>query len=88
MLFKTGQLVTTPAALALCIDNGVDPMRLVHRHVSGDFGELSADDTAANVHGVQHDLRILSAYTLNGTKLYVITEWDRSVTTVLLASEY
>ena len=49
---------------------------------------MDASDVQANVHAIQHDERILSAYKLHGEKLYVITEWDRSVTTLLLASEY
>jgi hypothetical protein len=87
-LFKLGQVVATPAALAHCEQHGTDALILIARHCSGDWGDLCADDVAANVHAIQHDLRVLSAYVVGDAKLYVITEWDRSVTTLLMASEY
>jgi hypothetical protein len=87
-LFKLGDVVATPGALAHCKAHAINPLLLLGRHIGGDWGDLFADDVAANVRAVQHDERILSAYVLHGEKLYVITEWDRSVTTLLLASEY
>jgi hypothetical protein len=87
-LFKLGQVVATPAALAHCEQHATDAMALIGRHCSGDWGDLCADDVAANVHAIQHDLRVLSAYKVGDAKMYVITEWDRSVTTLLLANEY
>jgi len=87
-LFKLGQVVATPAALAHCERHNVDAMALIGKHAGGDWGDLDAGDVAANVHAVQHDERILSAYRVDDAKLYVITEWDRSATTLLLANEY
>ena len=87
-LFKLGQVVATPASLAHCDEHNIDALALIGRHAGGDWGDLCADDVAANVHAIQHDLRVLSAYSVGGAKLYVITEWDRSVTTLLMASEY
>ena len=87
-LFKLGQVVATPGALAHCQQHSVNPLLLLGRHIGGDWGDLCADDVAANVHAVQHDERILSAYVLHDAKIYVITEWDRSVTTLMLAREY
>jgi hypothetical protein len=87
-LFKLGQVVATSGALTHCEQHGINPLLLLGKHIGGDWGDLSADDVAANVRAVQHDDRILSAYVLHGEKFYVITEWDRSVTTLLLASEY
>jgi hypothetical protein len=87
-LFKLGQVVATPGALAHCEQHGINPLLLLGRHIGGDWGDLGAEDVAANVHAIQHDERILSAYVLGGEKFYVITEWDRSVTTLLLAWEY
>ena len=87
-LFKVGQVVATPGALAFCELHSINPVLLIGRHMGGDFGDLDASDVQANVHAMQHDERILSAYVLHGDKLYVITEWDRSVTTLLLAREY
>ena len=56
---------------------------------SPDWGDLDDDDKRFNDEALQHGDRLFSAYHLtNGTKIYVITEWDRSVTTALLPSEY
>ena len=87
-LFNLGQIVATLGSLAFCERHGINPLLLLGKHMGGDFGELDASDVQANVHAIQHDERILSAYRLHGEKLYVITEWDRTVTTLLLASEY
>ena len=87
-LFELGQVVATPGALAHCKAHAINPLLLLGKHAGGDWGDLGADDVAANVHAVQHDERILSAYMLHGEKLYVITEWDRTLTTLLLAREY
>jgi hypothetical protein len=87
-LFKLGNVVATPAALATCENSSTVPYTLLQRHCGGDFGELCAEDVAANILAIQHDERILSSYRVNGVKLYVITEWDRSVTTLLCADEY
>ena len=87
-LLKLGQVVATPTSLAHCESHNVDALTLIGRHAGGDWGDLCADDVAANVHAIQHDERVLSAYSIGDQKLYVITEWDRSVTTLLMASEY
>ena len=87
-LFKLGQVVATPGALAHCERHSINPLLLLGRHIGGDWGDLCVDDVAANVHALQHDERILSAYVLHGVKLYVITEWDRGATTLMLATEY
>ena len=83
-----GQIVATQGSFAFCEQHGINPLLLLGKHMGGDFGDLDASDVQANVHAIQHDERILSAYQLHGEKLYVITEWDRSATTLLLASEY
>ena len=59
-------------------------------HARGvDDGEVSESDRQANEHALKHDLRVLSAYTLRtGEKIWIITEADRSMTTILLPSEY
>jgi hypothetical protein len=87
-LFRVGQVVATQGALAFCELHSINPLLLIGRHVGGDFGDLGDSDVQANVHAMQHDERILSAYRLHDEKLYVITEWDRTVTTLLMASEY
>lgn len=87
--FLLGQVVSTPGALEALQQAGQDPLALLDRHVSGDYGELDEEDWAQNEYSVTHDLRILSAYTLvSGVKVWVISEADRSATTFLLPSEY
>ena len=59
------------------------------RHFSGDWGNLGAEDKASNDYALKHGERILSKYrTKSGQNVYIITEWDRSVTTLLLTDEY
>jgi hypothetical protein len=85
--FPLGQVVATPAALKL-----VPPDLLQHwlqRHQTGDWGAVCPEDWAANDRDLIEGNRLLSAYlTPDGTKVWIITEWDRSVTTVLLPEEY
>jgi hypothetical protein len=87
-LFNFGDVVATPGALAHCKAHAINPLLLLGKHIGGDWGDLCAADVAANVQAVQNDDRILSAYVLHGEKFYVITEGDRTLTTLLLASEY
>lgn len=87
-LFKLGDVVATPGALQLCESNKINPLLLLGRHSSGDWGNLDQQDIAANVHAVQHDLRILSSYAVGSGKVWVITEADRSSTCLLLPDEY
>jgi hypothetical protein len=89
-LFNLGQIVATPGALSALGEDGTTSEFLLQRHVSGDWGELSQDDRQENDLSVKEGLRILSAYKLpqTGVKLWVITEADRSVTTLLLPDEY
>jgi hypothetical protein len=84
-----GRLVATPGALALLELHSVPFMTLVWRHESGDWGDLCADDKQSNWDDLVNGCRILSAYIVApGEKVWIITEWDRSVTTILLPSEY
>lgn len=87
--FSLGQIVATPAALALLEEHHVSPLDLLARHVSGDWGELPAEDAALNNVSLKTDGRLLSSYPIApNTKVWVITEWDRSVTTVLRPEDY
>jgi hypothetical protein len=87
--FSLGQLVATPGALAAVEQSGDNLACFIRRHVQGDWGELCADDIRENEFSVANGLRLLSAYRLkDGTKIWVITEADRSATTVLLPEEY
>lgn len=88
MLFDPGQIVATPGALNHLAFHDSSSLVLLRRHLQGDWGDLCAGDRKLNDDAVTGAERILSAYTIAGLKIYVITEWDRSYTTVLLASEY
>lgn len=87
--FPLGQIVATPGALRLLEHHGIGPMLLLARHVQGDWGMVPPDDQIANDKALQYGGRILSSYTL-GTNdvLWIITEHDKSMTTILCPSEY
>ena len=87
-LFNLGQVVATPAALQHFQKHQINPISLPGRNIGGDWGDLSEADVAANVHAIQHDLRLFSSYAVGGGKVWVITEADRSSTCLLLPSEY
>jgi hypothetical protein len=87
--FKLGQVVGTPGALQALEETGQNPLEILFRHATGDWGELCDEDRAENELSVEQGFRVLSAYRLSDdTKVWVITEWDRSVTTILLPDEY
>jgi hypothetical protein len=87
--FPLGQVVATPGALEALMRTKTLPVHLLARHQAGDWGDVDAEDAAENELSVREDFRILSTYhLLDGTKLWVITEADRSATTLLLPSEY
>jgi hypothetical protein len=66
-----------------------DVLRAIVRHASGDWGEVCDEDKRINDQGLEHGTRVLSAYTdRNGVKFWVITEAERSVTTILLPDDY
>jgi hypothetical protein len=87
--FPLGQVVSTPGALKALNETGQSPMTFLDRHVSGDWGDLDAEDRQENELSLIEGCRILSAYHLaDGTKIWIITEADRSSTCVLLPDEY
>ena len=88
-LFKLGQVLVTPGAIEVLRASGHSAWVFLARHLRGDWGELSAEDKRLNDEAVKDGGRILSSYTAaTGTKLWVITEADRSATTLLLPDEY
>ena len=88
-LFSLGQVVGTPGALQALEEAELNPAELLIRHVTGDLGDLPDEDKEENAFSVEKGFRILSSYKLeSGAKIWLITEWDRSVTTFLLPSEY
>lgn len=88
-LFQLGRVVATPGALALLEDHQMDPFTFLNRHAHGDWGDaLPFEDVEANIAALIQGERLLSSYCLGKGKLWIISEWDRSVTTLLLPSEY
>ena len=87
--FTLGQTYATPGALAELQRSHTSPAELLARHVSGDWGDVPAEDVAENELSIEHGFRIISAYPLaSGGRLWIITEADRSATTLLLPREY
>lgn len=88
-LFDLGRMVATPGALQALEEAGTSGSEFIRRHVTGDWGEVPPEDAAENDLSVKQGFRILSAYTLStGVKIWIITEADRSATTILLPDEY
>jgi hypothetical protein len=94
-LFHPGVLLATPAATSACAHDYLS--KCLKRHLSGDWGCVSAEDRESNDAALRDGERILSAYPIGPTKpsggsgancVWIITEHDRSVTTMLLPSDY
>lgn len=87
--FQAGQIVMTPGALDLAV-KGADLLTCMIRHLSGDWGDLCDSDKQANDKGLEATsvTRLLSAYETEHGKIWIITEIDRSATTILLPEEY
>ena len=85
--FKTGRIVTTANALNhLTYD---DILAGLLRHITGDWGDLDADDRQENDMALERGTRLLSAdQASNGTRFWILTEADKSSTTVLLPEDY
>lgn len=88
-LFALGQVVATPGALAALEKAGQTPDELIARHVAGDWGVVPPEDAKLNDDALKYGGRLFSAYLLRDqTRIWLITEWDRSVSTLLLPEEY
>src|SRR5947209_18780350 len=87
-LFALGQIVATPGALQLMRTSNIDALKLLRRHVTGDWGDFDDADKQENELSVQKGFRILSAYGEGEKRLWILTEADRSVTTILRPDEY
>ena len=87
--FDLGKIVATPGALAALEASGQSPAFFLDQHIQGNWGEVGAEDKRANDDALISGERLLSAYkTLKGERLWIITEADRSSTTILKPEEY
>ena len=92
-LFSLGQVVATPAALAVIQKHDASIQQLLTRHQTGDWqDELCTNDLNANWRAAFSGERVLSAFNIGNAaqlvKIWIITEWDRSVTTILRPQDY
>jgi hypothetical protein len=88
-LLALGQTVSTPGALAAMQRLEVSPLALLSRHQRGDWGNLDVEDKQANQQALACGGRVFSSYQVTeAVKFWVITEADRSATTILLPEEY
>ncbi len=88
--FALGQIFITPGAQEALELSGETAIQFLRRHVSGDWGEVSEEDAQENEFSLREGLRLLSAYRISQGQrtVWIITEADRSATTILLPSEY
>jgi len=93
--FSLGKIVITPGALSALEKSNQDPKVFLERHQNGDWGDMCDEDKKSNDEAVANEgkpelqQRVFSAYeTSKGEKCWVITEFDRSSTTLLLPEEY
>ena len=88
-LFPLGQVLATPGALELLQTYQLSPVSFIQRHVVGDWGDICAEDRQANADALQYGYRLMSVYVISkAERLWIITEADRSSTTLLLPEEY
>ena len=83
-----GRVVATPGALKLLMEAREHPFNFLDRHATGDWGELCAFDRRQNEIALSDGYRVLSSYDVLAGRVWIITEADRSVTTILLPEEY
>jgi len=83
-----GRVVATPEALKLLSEEGENPFAYLARHATGDWGELCAFDRRQNEIALRDGLRVFSSYDASTGRIWIITEADRSITTILLPEEY
>lgn len=94
-LFNLGNMYATPGAREALEANDTTGVELIHRHVTGDWGDLSEGDQHLNDLAIEHEgdleqmSRVFSAYNMpDGSRIWIITEADRSSTTLLRPHEY
>ncbi len=91
LLFSPGQVVMTAAVSHLVETGQLNPAPLLNRHLAGDWGTLDQEDWNTNQRALKFGDRLLSSYDIDAggeSRLWIITEADRSSTTLLLPSDY
>ena len=92
--FKLGKIVATPNALRVLQKAGVRPATLLHRHQRGDYGDLCEEDKEINNTAISNEnnpemqQRVMSSYKVGNESIWIISEWNREVTTLLCPSDY
>jgi len=88
-LFRLGTVLITPGAILALVEANQSALALLECHAYGDWGDLATEDWQANDQALTEGSRLFSAYTLTtGVRIWIISEWDRSATTLMLPSEY
>lgn len=87
-LFAVGRVVATRGVLKHLERHGIQADPYLRRHVRGDWGDVPPEDALANEQAVKCGARVLSSYEVAGRRVWIISEADRSVTTLLFPSEY
>lgn len=83
-----GRVVATPGAIKLLLEAGEEPFDYLARHATGDWGDLCEHDRRQNEVALREGARVFSSYETLAGKVWIITEADRSITTILLPEEY
>lgn len=87
--FTPGRLIMTAGVDTLIRQGRLNPLPYLRRHLRADWGDLCDADCRGNDAALAHGDRLLSSYQVTpDLTLWIVTEWDRSVTTLLLPSEY
>ena len=86
--FPLGRIVVTPGAAKALSDSNLQALVLLRRHQTGDWGSVPPEDAKENELSLREGFRIISSYKVADTKVWIITEANRSLTTILLPSEY
>ena len=86
--FPLGKICATPNALAYLAKHNLTAIPLLQQHQQGDWGCVPAEDAIANHEALHNEGRLLSSYAVGDGKVWIITEADRSATTVLLPDDY
>ena len=92
--FELGKLVATPGALDVLAKSGQTPESFLRKHQSGNWGNICQEDAELNNQAIANEgnpeeqSRVLSSYKVGANNIWIITEYDRSVTTILLPQDY